>query len=404
MIETLPSGSLRVKVYAGYDPLTGRRRYLCEVIPAGPRAGAEAEKARTRLQHQVDEQRNPKTRATVNQLLDAYLEVVDVEPTTKIRYEGDIRRHIRPAFGKLQLGRVTPEVLDRFYAQLRACRERCDGKGHTRHRTYQAHVCDERCCRKECKPLSASSIRSIHWVISAAFDKAVRWRWTGHNPADDAEPPSPPQSNPSPPSPAEAARLLTESWKDDDWGAFVWTAMITGARRGELCALLRSDLDLDARVLSIHASIKPDEGTWVRRDTKAHQQRRITLDPDTVYVLRGYLERADARAAALGVQVCRDAYLFSLSPDASAHLIPSTVSQRYDRMAERLKIETTFHKLRHFSATELIAAGVDIRTIAGRLGHGGGGTTTLKVYAAWVSEADQRAASALADRLPTPRP
>jgi len=69
---------------------------------------------------------------------------------------------------------------------------------------------------------------------------------------------------------------------------------------------------------------------------------------------------------------------------------------------KRLGIDTTLHKLRHYNATELIAAGVDLRTIAGRLGHGGGGTTTLRVYAAWVAEADQRAASALAERLPRP--
>lgn len=36
----------------------------------------------------------------------------------------------------------------------------------------------------------------------------------------------------------------------------------------------------------------------------------------------------------------------------------------------------------------------------GQLGHGGGGTTTLRVYAAWVSEADQRASAGLLDRLP----
>jgi hypothetical protein len=69
-------------------------------------------------------------------------------------------------------------------------------------------------------------------------------------------------------------------------------------------------------------------------------------------------------------------------------------------MASRLGINTTLHNLRHYSATELIAAGVDVRTVAGRLGHGGGGTTTLRVYAAWVAEADQRAAHGLAARLP----
>ena len=59
------------------------------------------------------------------------------------------------------------------------------------------------------------------------------------------------------------------------------------------------------------------------------------------------------------------------------------------------------HKLRHYSATELIAAGVDPRTVAGRLGHGGGGTTTLRTYTAWVSEADQRAAQGIGARMPT---
>ena len=42
-IETLPSGSLRVKVYAGYDPVSGRRHYLDEEVSAGPRAATEAD-------------------------------------------------------------------------------------------------------------------------------------------------------------------------------------------------------------------------------------------------------------------------------------------------------------------------------------------------------------------------
>ncbi len=42
-----------------------------------------------------------------------------------------------------------------------------------------------------------------------------------------------------------------------------------------------------------------------------------------------------------------------------------------------------------------------MRTVAGRLGHSGGGTTTLKVYSAWRSEADQRAASSLGMRMPS---
>ncbi|MEO7193577.1 MAG: hypothetical protein ABIZ05_01950 [Pseudonocardiaceae bacterium] len=113
-VEELPSGALRVKVYAGEDPLTGRRHFLRETIPAGPTAAREAEKARTRLLNQVDEQRNPRTKATVNQLMDRYLELLDVEVTTRTSYEGYINNDIRPLLGKLSIGKLTGETLDSF--------------------------------------------------------------------------------------------------------------------------------------------------------------------------------------------------------------------------------------------------------------------------------------------------
>lgn len=81
--------------------------------------------------------------------------------------------------------------------------------------------------------------------------------------------------------------------------------------------------------------------------------------------------------------------------------VPDSVTQRYHKLAKRLGLDTHLHNLRHYSATELIAAGTDIRTVAGRLGHGSGGTTTLRVYAAWVSESDQRASKNLFSRMPS---
>jgi Transcriptional regulators len=102
----------------------------------------------------------------------------------------------------------------------------------------------------------------------------------------------------------------------------------------------------------------------------------------------------------LGLALETDAYVFSLVPDHSEFLVPPSVTQRYRRLVTRLAIDTHFHALRHYSATELIASGVDIRTVAGRLGHSGGGITTLRVYSAWREEADQRAASTLSARMP----
>jgi site-specific recombinase XerD len=71
-------------------------------------------------------------------------------------------------------------------------------------------------------------------------------------------------------------------------------------------------------------------------------------------------------------------------------------------MTAKLGLRTHRHALRHYSATELLTAGVDLRTLAGRLCHGGGEATTLKVYAAWVVGADKKAAQLIASGLPRP--
>jgi hypothetical protein len=141
--------------------------------------------------------------------------------------------------------------------------------------------------------------------------------------------------------------------------------------------------------------------TW-EKDTKTHQRRRITLDELTMNLLRMYHRFCTARAAQLGGALAPEARIFSLDPDGATWLKPSSVGQRYERMCGRLGWDMNIHQLRHYSATELIAAGVDIRTVAGRLGHGGGGATTLRVYSAWKPEADARAAGTIAAGLPVP--
>jgi hypothetical protein len=61
-------------VYAGIDPVTKKRHNLVEVVPAGPKAWREAEAVRERLLREIAEKRSPRTTATVDQLLERYLE------------------------------------------------------------------------------------------------------------------------------------------------------------------------------------------------------------------------------------------------------------------------------------------------------------------------------------------
>jgi len=165
-IEALPSGALRVAVYAGIDPITKRRHYLKELVPAGPRAQARAEAVRARLVAQIAERRNPRTSATVDQLLDRYLQQFDGAPNTLTLYRGYVRNHISPYLGKIPVGHLEPETLDAFYAELRRCRKHCTTSKTIDHRTNQPHECDDRCRKHKCRPLGATTVRHIHFILS----------------------------------------------------------------------------------------------------------------------------------------------------------------------------------------------------------------------------------------------
>ena len=402
-IDVLPSGALRVRLYAGQDPLTKKRHTLTATIPAGPGAEKQAEAALDRMQREVVERTAPRTSATVDQLLERYLDQFSGGENTLELYRGHVRNHISPLLGHVKVGGLTPETLDSFYAELRRCRAHCGGKRRlVDHRVKSEHECDIRCTPHACRPLAPTTVRHVHFILSGAYKRAVRWRWVSVSPTEQVDPPPAPKPNPSPPTAEESVRIVNEAWRDPAWGAFLWVAMTTGARRGELCAIRRNSVSLapGRETLWLKQAIRRSSRGWVEGGLKTHQQRRIALDPEPVDVLRQHMDRCADEAKEVGVGWPADAFLFSDSPGGSTFATPDSVTQRYARMVARLRIDTTLHKLRHYSATELIAAGVDPRTVAGRLGHGGGGTTTLRTYTAWVSESDQRAAHGLGVAMP----
>ena len=185
---------------------------------------------------------------------------------------------------------------------------------------------------------------------------------------------------------------------DQDWGTLVWLVMTTGMRRGELCGLRFSRINLDTEIIDLRRN-------WVggrEKDTKTHQARRIALDSETVVLLRKHRDRVAERVRVLGQTFTDDRFVFSgtRTLEHTEPYSPNAVTQRYKDMAARLDINTHLHALRHYSATELLTAGIDLRTVAGRLGHGGGGATTLRVYAAWVAASDRKAAEILGSRMP----
>ena len=138
-IQPLPSGSFRVSVYAGTDPLTGRQirlRRTCKTERA-------AQIALGQLLEQAAAGRQPETNATVAELLDRYAQVADWELSTREANEGYIRRTIKPAVGHLPIRKVRGPVLDLLYARLRRCSDvSCTGKPFTEHSRMPVLIAD----------------------------------------------------------------------------------------------------------------------------------------------------------------------------------------------------------------------------------------------------------------------
>ena len=94
------------------------------------------------------------------------------------------------------------------------------------------------------------------------------------------------------------------------------------------------------------------------------------------------------------VELANDSFVFSNTVDCSERGT-GLVSRGFKRLCVDEGLPgVRLHDLRHFVASQLLSAGVDVRTVAGRLGHRNA-ATTLNVYAHFLEQADRGAADVI---------
>jgi integrase len=289
------------------------------------------------------------------------------------KYRSIAETVVRPELGRVRLSKLTAGHLDRLYAKLTA-------KGN-----------------------EPTTVRRVHALIGAALHSAERWDLVDRNVARRADPPPVRPAQVVAPSPAEVQAILTAADSiEPGLATLLLLAALTGARRGELCALRWSDFDSAAETLTIARSVyETAGGSWAEKGTKSHQERKIGLDPLAIEALRRHRAAVDATAAGLALQLPVDAFIFSRSPIGSEPIRPDVVSKFARRMADKAGVDTHLHSLRHFSATQGIAAGYDPVTVGARLGHADP-SITLRVYAHAIEQRDHDLAATVGMTLALP--
>ncbi|MDP9402853.1 MAG: tyrosine-type recombinase/integrase [Actinomycetota bacterium] len=151
-------------------------------------------------------------------------------------------------------------------------------------------------------------------------------------------------------------------------------------------------------------SIGPD-GPVERKKPKTRSSRRtISLDSATMAVLASHRTRCAERALACAEPLPPNAYLFSGDVGGLQPWRPDSTSRRFSQLRDAIGLdrEIHLHSLRHFVVTTLLGAGVALPQVAGRVGHDGGGHTTLSVYSHFQQARDREVADLLARILERP--
>jgi integrase len=362
----------QLRVFAGRDPVTGRKRWIAKTVHGGKRA---VQRELANLIAEVDRGLAAGTDATVNDLIERWLEVVspDWSPSTLVQTKSAIRTHIEPLLGPIRLKKLKAADLDRFYAELR---KRPGRRSPT---------------------LAPATIRRVYVIIHAALEQAVKWGWIAVNPADASSPPKTRQPGIAPPSPEAVARLLAMVVAEDrELFTYLSVAVSSGARRSQVCGLQWGDIDLSTGAVKFSRAVVDGPDGISVRGTKTDRVYRVTLDAGTLASLTHHRKAMEERAELCGVDLPGKAFVFSYAPNCATPWRPDGVTSRWTKWRKKAGLDgVRLHDLRHFMATTMLTAGVPVSVVAGRLGHARP-ATTLNVYSHFVDAGDKVAADVLA--------
>ena len=244
------------------------------------------------------------------------LRAAQLRPRTIEQYDRLIRLHLKPIEGK-KLKKLKPETIQRMLSGIAAEHPRT---------------------AEQCYVLLKTALRSA--VLLGRIERS---------PMEAVQRPAH-RAAPHTVWTPEEQRAFMRAAKGDPAGLELQIGLLCGLRRGEICGLMWSDVDLRAGVLKVR-----------RQRQRQSDGKLYTVEPKSA-AGRREIPIPQALRAPLAARAAIGGYVTGLTPEALTRAL-----RRVERRAGVPHIG--LHGLRHTMATNAVRAGASLRTVQQLVGH-----------------------------------
>lgn len=291
---------------------------------------------------------------------------------------------INAALGHMPLDKIQPKHILNFLQQLKTC-PRLDNRPGG---------------------LSDNSIRKHYTLLHLLLKKAAQWQFILNNPVDAVDPPKFKYHNTKKIlTPEELGKFLV-ALKGEDIKYQVWTRLCLslGLRRGEAIGLQWKHVDFIKKTITICQTVQyiPHKKLKLKPPKTDSSNRLLSLSEQLIKLLSTYKKIKAGEQLKLANKWCGNTnldenFIFTTWNGNISH--PDSMNIWLHKFTQKNNLPAiTPHSLRHMTATYLLRAGVDITTVAGKLGHANS-TTTQIVYAHLLQNAEHESANLMDEIL-----
>jgi integrase len=344
-----------------YDLASNGKRETRYVPLRGTRKQAEAAAAKILAAVASGQAVDPSTE-TVGAFIERWLRdwaEINVSNATYTRYAGLLRGNVAPVVGALGIQKLQAVHLQQVYSTMARA------------------------------GLSDRSRLHAHRVTHRMLTHATKWGVVIRNVAAIVDAPKVKAREVEILTPAQVQQVL-EALRGKPLYLIALVLLTTGLRRGEALALRWQEVDLEAGTVQVVRAFEQTSraGLVVKEPKSQHGRRAVTLPASTVAELRAHRKAQQELRLFLGIG--GKAELVFDHPDGSP-LSPDVVTHQWMAAMKAAGLKAKLHSLRHTHASTLLASGLDVLTIARRLGHADA-VLVLRTYGHLIKPDDRAAA------------